>query len=78
MSDSEYQEGEENRRGGAESGRETEDEMRKRILAELEEERKALENELKELKLKSEKKNLPGVSLHGLLVVAAAEFRSLG
>ncbi|ODN94850.1 dynein intermediate chain, cytosolic [Cryptococcus wingfieldii CBS 7118] len=31
-----------------ETGRETEDEMRKRILEELEEERKALENELKE------------------------------
>ncbi|WVQ74361.1 hypothetical protein IAR50_003961 [Cryptococcus sp. DSM 104548] len=37
-----------------ETGRETEDEMRKRILEELEEERKALESELKELKEKSE------------------------
>ena len=36
------------------NGRETEDEMRKRILDELEVERKALEQELKELKEKAE------------------------
>jgi len=36
------------------NGRETEDEMRKRILDELEVERKALEQELKELKGKAE------------------------
>ncbi|TYJ58004.1 hypothetical protein B9479_001363 [Cryptococcus floricola] len=45
-----------------ETGRETEDEMRKRILEELEEERKALENELKELKDKSEGLKVPGGS----------------
>ena len=42
------------------SGRETEDEMRKRILEEMEEERKALEAELRELKQKGEQRNLPG------------------
>jgi dynein intermediate chain len=36
------------------NGRETEDDMRKRILEELEVERKALEQELRELKEKSE------------------------
>jgi len=36
------------------NGRETEDDMRKRILEELEVERKALEQELKELKEKAE------------------------
>jgi dynein intermediate chain len=36
------------------NGRETEDEMRKRILEELEVERKALEQELKDLKEKAE------------------------
>lgn len=36
------------------SGRETEDEMRARIIAELDEERKAVEKELKELKEKGE------------------------
>jgi dynein intermediate chain len=42
------------------SGRETEDEMRKRILDELDEERKVLERELRELKAKVEIKALPG------------------
>ena len=36
------------------NGRETEDDMRKRILEELEVERKALEQELRELKEKAE------------------------
>lgn len=42
------------------NGRETEDEMRKRILDELEAERKALETELKELKDKSDAARLAG------------------
>ncbi|RXK41479.1 dynein intermediate chain, cytosolic [Tremella mesenterica] len=45
------------RRPDGGSGRETEDEMRKRILLELEEERKALEKELEDLK--SEDKVMP-------------------
>jgi dynein intermediate chain len=51
-------EGDRKRAGG--SGRETEDEMRQRILKELEDERRALEQELKELKAKSEVQALPG------------------
>lgn len=42
------------------NGRETEDEMRKRILDELEVERKGLELELKELKEKTEEARLAG------------------
>lgn len=42
------------------NGRETEDEMRRRILDELETERKALEVELKELKEKTEEARLAG------------------
>ena len=41
-------------------GGETEEEMRKRILEELDQERKALELELKELKERLETKALPG------------------
>lgn len=52
--------GDRRRTGG--SGRETEEEIRQRILKELEEERKALEQELKELKAKSEVQALPGGS----------------
>ena len=43
--------------------RETEDEMRKRILDELETERKALELEMKELKEKTEEARVAGASL---------------
>ncbi|OCF77637.1 dynein intermediate chain, cytosolic [Kwoniella mangroviensis CBS 8886] len=50
------------RRADGESGRETEEEMRKRILQELEEERKALERELKELKEKGEEMKLNALS----------------
>ncbi|WWD19801.1 hypothetical protein CI109_104265 [Kwoniella shandongensis] len=50
------------RRRGSGSGRETEDEMRKRILEELEEERKALEKELKELKEKTDELNVSDLS----------------
>lgn len=42
------------------SGRETEEEMRKRIMQELEAERKALEEELQALKKAGEAKGLPG------------------
>lgn len=42
------------RRDGGGSGHETEDEMRARIVAELDEERRALEKELKELKEKTD------------------------
>ena len=42
------------------SGHETEDDMRKRLLEEMEEERKALEEELRELKQKTQVKALPG------------------
>lgn len=45
------------------NGRETEDDMRKRILEELEVERKALEQELKELKEKSEEVRVERTSL---------------
>lgn len=45
------------------SGRETEDEMRKRILDELEVERKGLEMELKELKAKTEDARVAGAYL---------------
>ena len=45
------------------NGRETEDEMRKRILDELEAERKGLELELKELKEKTEEARLAGEPL---------------
>ena len=48
------------RRSDDQSGRETEDEMRRRILEEIEEERRALEAELKDLKEKEESKGLPG------------------
>ncbi|WVW86335.1 hypothetical protein I302_108379 [Kwoniella bestiolae CBS 10118] len=50
------------RRADGESGRETEEEMRKRILEELEEERKALEKELKELKEKGEEMKVNALS----------------
>ncbi|WWC91878.1 uncharacterized protein L201_006827 [Kwoniella dendrophila CBS 6074] len=50
------------RRVDGESGRETEEEMRKRILEELEEERKALEKELKELKEKGEEMKVNALS----------------
>ena len=56
-----YDEERDNRRkadGGI--GRETEDEMRKRILDEMDEERKVLEQELRELKAKVEIRALPG------------------
>ncbi|WVQ94862.1 hypothetical protein IAU59_001945 [Kwoniella sp. CBS 9459] len=43
-------------------GRETEDEMRKRILEEIEEERKAVEKELQELKVKGEEMRLADLS----------------
>ncbi|WVF67263.1 hypothetical protein IAT40_002011 [Kwoniella sp. CBS 6097] len=43
-------------------GRETEDEMRKRILEEIEEERKAVEKELQELKLKGEEMRVADLS----------------
>ncbi|OCF34212.1 dynein intermediate chain, cytosolic [Kwoniella heveanensis CBS 569] len=46
--------------GGA--GRETEDEMRKRILDEIEEERKAVEKELQELKVKGEELRVADLS----------------
>jgi len=42
------------------SGRETEEDMRQRILEELEEERRNLERELKELKAKSEEQRITG------------------
>lgn len=42
------------RGGGGGAGRETEDEMRTRIIAELDEERRTLEKELKELKEKTD------------------------
>lgn len=49
------------RKGEAdESGKETEDEMRKRILEELDEERKALEKELRELREKTEELKIAG------------------
>lgn len=48
------------KKGGGGQGRETEDEMRKRILEEMEEERKPLEKELTELKSKTEQRSLPG------------------
>ncbi|WWC72175.1 uncharacterized protein I206_106135 [Kwoniella pini CBS 10737] len=50
------------RRVDGESGKETEEEMRKRILEELEEERKALEKELKELKEKGEELKVNALS----------------
>ncbi|KAK8853374.1 hypothetical protein IAR55_004078 [Kwoniella newhampshirensis] len=50
------------RMDGGGSGRETEDEMRKRILQELEEERKALETELKELKEKGDELRVADLS----------------
>ncbi|WRT70069.1 uncharacterized protein IL334_007063 [Kwoniella shivajii] len=50
------------RRDDGESGRETEDDMRTRILEELEEERKSLENELKELKEKGEEQKVNNLS----------------
>lgn len=49
------------RKGEAdESGKETEDEMRKRILEEMDEERKALEKELRELREKTEELTIAG------------------
>jgi len=47
------------------AGRETEDEMRTRILEEMEVERKALELELQELKQRAEVKTLPGMFRSG-------------
>ena len=44
----------------ADAGRETEDEMRHRILEEMEKERTALEHELQELRQMSDAKSLPG------------------
>lgn len=49
------------------SGRETEEEMRKRIMQELEAERNALEEELLVLKRAGEAKGLPGVCRHLVL-----------
>jgi dynein intermediate chain len=49
------------------NGRETEDEMRKRLLVEMEEEHKALERELKELKEKTDEARLAGMSRRLLL-----------
>jgi dynein intermediate chain len=49
------------------NGRETEDEMRKRLLTEMEDERKSLERELKELKEKTDEARLAG-KLAGPLV----------
>lgn len=48
------------------SGRETEDEMRARIIAELDEERRVLEKELKELKEKTDNLQLQRASRVGL------------
>ncbi len=48
------------KKGEGGSGRETEEDMRKRILYELEEERRALERELKELKEKTEEQKVTG------------------
>ena len=42
------------------SGRETEDEMRQRILHELEEERKTLENDLRDLRKKEDQRKVSG------------------
>ncbi|OWZ76718.1 dynein intermediate chain, cytosolic [Cryptococcus neoformans Bt85] len=51
------------RKGEAdESGKETEDEMRKRILEEMDEERKALEKELRELREKTEELTIAELS----------------
>lgn len=47
------------------SGRETEDEMRARIVAELDEERRVLERELKELKEKTDSLQLQRESFGG-------------
>jgi hypothetical protein len=66
-------EGERRRAGG--SGRETEDEMRQRILKELEDERKALEQELRELKEKSEVQALPGKLALRLVLAPQAHAR---
>lgn len=48
------------KKGEGGSGRETEEDMRQRILEELEEERRNLERELKELKAKSEEQRITG------------------
>jgi len=48
------------KKGEGGSGRETEEDMRQRILEELEEERRNLERELKELKAKSEEQRVTG------------------
>ena len=56
--DGEGEDGARKRDGG--SGRETEDELRRRILEELEDERKALEAELKDLKKKEEERTVSG------------------
>ena len=54
----ETEEGARKRDGG--SGRETEDEMRRRILEELEDERKALEAELRDMRKKEEERTVSG------------------
>lgn len=62
QSDGEDDTGRRRRRKGAadENGKETEDEMRKRILEELDEERKSLEKELRELRTKTEELKIAG------------------
>lgn len=64
QSDGEDNTGRRRRRKGAadENGKETEDEMRKRILEELDEERKSLEKELRELRTKTEELKIAGGS----------------
>ncbi|KAL7424429.1 hypothetical protein Q5752_000112 [Cryptotrichosporon argae] len=59
-----------------ENGRESEDEMRSRILAEMEEERKALEAELRELKVKSEQKVAELSSDQRQAIFSAPDFSS--
>lgn len=62
QSDGEDDTGRRRRRKGAadENGKETEDELRKRILEELDEERKSLEKELRELRTKTEELKIAG------------------
>ena len=48
------------KKGEGGSGRETEEDMRKRILEDLEEERRSVERELKELKEKGEEQRVTG------------------
>ncbi|KIR98614.1 dynein intermediate chain, cytosolic [Cryptococcus deuterogattii 2001/935-1] len=64
QSDGEDDTGRRRRRKGAadENGKETEDEMRKRILEELDEERKSLEKELRELRTKTEELKIAELS----------------